>query len=76
MKNAEVIRKYLDDFDMSVTDFAKLIKVTRATVHNILRKGIIRIDTAEKIQHNTNSHIKLSDFDIFWPAGKKPKNID
>ena len=49
MKNAEVLKKLISESGMSIKEFAATCRITPTTCYNILRKGVIRVDTAIKI---------------------------
>lgn len=70
MKNVKILNDYIEKKGLSRIEFTQMCDLSQATIYNILRNGIMRIDTARKIEFGTRKELKVTDFDIVYPGVK------
>lgn len=62
MQNSLLIREYIINSPFNLKEFAQKCNLSQFTVTRIIRTGIMRRDTAQKIEKGTNGELKEDDF--------------
>jgi len=57
------LKKFLDEYEVSMTDFAEIAGLSKATIHNVIsqKRKKISLETAVKIQLATENRVLCAD---------------